>query len=159
MIVISPEKKLKYLSKYITDRVDSWPKKIKPFDHWLESTLAKKANKIQSNIIEYNKKACRYCARQFEDNYLERTKDHIVPMSRGGLDKKENRVACCFDCNQWKSDKPLDKWLKELQTIIKKEKKIHLPYTKSMVGTMIGRIKVVLNNIQSNESKVSRYKL
>jgi len=45
---------------------------------------------------------CMYCAQPFPLSQL--TRDHIVPVSRGGEDKWENVVAACRRCNQHKAD-------------------------------------------------------
>lgn len=31
-----------------------------------------------------------------------RTRDHVVPLSRGGADTRENKVDCCSGCNRLK---------------------------------------------------------
>ena len=46
---------------------------------------------------------CLYCGGQFSRNEL--TRDHVLPISRGGSDKWENVVAACKRCN----------WLKDCQ--------------------------------------------
>ena len=47
---------------------------------------------------------CLYCGGQFSRGNL--TRDHVLPISRGGDDKWENVVAACKRCN----------WLKDCQT-------------------------------------------
>lgn len=158
MMQITPEKKLRYLSEYMSLWVDAWPdKSLKPFDRWLESTLDKKVNKGKHLMREHFRKACRYCGRQFEENYLDKTKDHIVPVSRGGFDKKENRVPCCYDCNQWKSDKSLEQWLKEVHRMVKKQKESRT-HPLNLMANMIGRIKHVINYKDENIRKIALYK-
>ena len=49
---------------------------------------------------------CLYCAQPFPSSEL--TRDHIVPVSRGGEDRWENVVTACRRCNQHKAD-----WLLE----------------------------------------------
>lgn len=43
---------------------------------------------------------CLYCGREFHRQQL--TRDHVVPVSRGGRDVWENVVAACFQCNSRK---------------------------------------------------------
>lgn len=43
---------------------------------------------------------CLYCGEQFPRSVL--TRDHIVPVSRGGLDTWKNTCAACKRCNQAK---------------------------------------------------------
>jgi len=40
-----------------------------------------------------------------------RTRDHVIPKSAGGSDKRENIVICCKECNTWKVSKTLLDWL------------------------------------------------
>ncbi len=49
---------------------------------------------------------CMYCAGTFSPPLL--TRDHIVPLSRGGEDKWENVVAACRRCNQFKASHLLE---------------------------------------------------
>ena len=42
---------------------------------------------------------CAYCAASAN------TIDHVIPKSRGGAESWENLVACCFKCNNIKSDR------------------------------------------------------
>lgn len=42
---------------------------------------------------------CAYCG------HAAATVDHVLPRSRGGSDTWENLVACCFRCNNAKSDR------------------------------------------------------
>ena len=43
---------------------------------------------------------CLYCGREYHRQQL--TRDHVVPVSRGGRDVWENVVAACFHCNSRK---------------------------------------------------------
>lgn len=49
---------------------------------------------------------CMYCGGHFSDTIL--TRDHIVPLSRGGQDTWENVVAACRRCNQHKGNELLE---------------------------------------------------
>lgn len=46
---------------------------------------------------------CLYCGLQFPRSQL--TRDHVVPLSRGGRDAWENVVSACFPCNSRKRDR------------------------------------------------------
>lgn len=46
---------------------------------------------------------CAYCGSQYGRKQL--TRDHIVPRSKGGVDKWDNVVTACVGCNQWKRDR------------------------------------------------------
>lgn len=49
---------------------------------------------------------CLYCGKPF--NFLGLSRDHVLPTSRGGLDRWENVVAACKRCNQHKSNHLLE---------------------------------------------------
>jgi 5-methylcytosine-specific restriction endonuclease McrA len=55
---------------------------------------------------------CMYCAKKFPANLL--TRDHIVPISRGGKDRWANVVAACRRCNQHKANFMLEEINMEL---------------------------------------------
>lgn len=48
---------------------------------------------------------CAYCLEPAE------SRDHVVPLSRGGSDDIDNLVPACLTCNKSKNDKPLLLWL------------------------------------------------
>lgn len=159
-LTISPERKLRFLSEYIIAMVDGWPKKQKPFDIWLESTLDQRISTGEKKEREYFIHICRYCKQPFEstDIDLRKTKDHIIPLSKGGLDVKENRVPCCHNCNQWKDDKTPDEWLKEVRTWAKRQ--VDNPkYTVAQIGLMVSNILSVVKYAKENNKKISTYRI
>ncbi|CAA9316733.1 MAG: HNH endonuclease family protein [uncultured Lysobacter sp.] len=46
---------------------------------------------------------CMYCGREFSRSLL--TRDHVLPVSKGGRDTWENVVAACFACNSRKGNR------------------------------------------------------
>lgn len=46
---------------------------------------------------------CLYCGQQYSRPVL--TRDHVMPLSKGGLDVWENVVTACFHCNSRKSNR------------------------------------------------------
>ena len=46
---------------------------------------------------------CLYCGQQFNRPQL--TRDHVMPLSKGGLDIWENVVSACFHCNSRKANR------------------------------------------------------
>lgn len=137
--------------------VDAWPKKIKPFSIWLESKFDKAASKGFKAHIESLKRVCCYCNRPFDENNVDKTKDHVIPVSKGGLNVPENKRPCCYNCNQWKKDLMPDEWLDKLVALVKSGKKIYEPHDRNTVGRMIGNLKRVLNEIRQHKKKVSEY--
>ncbi|MFK7872850.1 MAG: HNH endonuclease [Oligoflexales bacterium] len=59
----------------------------------------RKSQKWKNTIV---KSDCYYCGCSL--NAQTATMDHIVPVSRGGLSKPGNIVACCKPCNTAKGD-------------------------------------------------------
>lgn len=51
---------------------------------------------------------CIYCRRELNGKY---DVDHIMPMSRGGLNTPENIVVCCHSCNASKGNRTLHEWI------------------------------------------------
>jgi len=158
MVNISPERKLKFLSLYMDQYIDAWPNKIKPFPRWLESTLDKRANAGEKKKQEYFKRVCRYCKRNFDVSPTVPTKDHIIPLSKGGFNVKENRVACCAECNTWKDNKTLPDWLKEVMGWLNSNK-THPIFDKKELTLMVQNIRSVYKYIKENAKKVSLYKI
>lgn len=50
-------------------------------------------------VLRRDAHKCAYCSAPAN------TIDHVLPRSRGGADTWENLVACCFKCNNIKSDR------------------------------------------------------
>jgi hypothetical protein len=62
----------------------------------------------QPLILLQNQYRCLYCKRPFvrkaKGSYNGRTKDHIIPRSKGGNSSQYNLVWACGRCNQYKAD-------------------------------------------------------
>ncbi len=69
------------------------------------------------NLFRRDLSICGYCGKTFTESKL--TKDHIVPVSKGGLTTWTNCVTACASCNSRKEDKSLDQAGMEL---------IYVPY-------------------------------
>lgn len=57
-------------------------------------------------LMEYKFK-CAYCGKEFT-LFNRETKDHVIPISKGGNNTKENIVPACRSCNSRKHDKVVD---------------------------------------------------
>jgi len=55
------------------------------------------------NVLVRDKFQCAYCGRALTLGTC--TKDHVLPLSRGGKDELLNVVACCWICNNKKADR------------------------------------------------------
>jgi len=77
--------------------------KIKRYEK-LRKTVNTLTDKEWMNILKGYKFRCAYCNKEF--NKLNRpTKDHIIPISKGGDNAKENIVPACRSCNSKKGVK------------------------------------------------------
>lgn len=56
-----------------------------------------------SALFGRDRNTCLYCGGEFQDAAL--TRDHVVPSSRGGVDRWDNCVAACKRCNHHKGDR------------------------------------------------------
>lgn len=55
------------------------------------------------NLFHRDVHTCAYCGKKFGDAAL--TRDHVIPVSKGGEDKWMNVVAACNKCNNFKADR------------------------------------------------------
>lgn len=71
---------------------------------------------------------CYYCKRPFGfgfsgcDGVLKRTRDHIIPKSRGGIFGKDNLIDACHVCNGLKANKTPTEFSAELIKILRNRK-------------------------------------
>lgn len=89
---------------------------------------------------------CFYCEKQFTYESgiaLTRTRDHIVPMDRGGLKgmKSHNVVFCCWRCNQQKGNLLLHEWVKKL----KANNSLHSKKVMPIVLENISMLRLIIN--------------
>lgn len=101
------------------------------------------------------KEKCSYCQRVFDEK-VQRTKEHIFPISKGGFDIKENRIYACFDCNHWKDDKTLDEWEKEIKCLIGVKSMIK-NYTTNDLIQILESIEPIKIKLDLYFNKVSSY--
>ncbi|MEM6708435.1 MAG: HNH endonuclease [Pseudomonadota bacterium] len=57
-------------------------------------------------LFRRDRNVCLYCGNTFTD--MELTRDHVVPTSKGGLDRWDNVVAACKRCNHFKGNRLLE---------------------------------------------------
>lgn len=99
---------------------------------------------------------CCYCRRKFNDavKKLNKTKDHFVPISRGGSNG-ENILQCCYECNQWKADREPAIWLKQVE-YFEDKRSLFGTYTLFDYRQIIGSIKHWIKHFKGK--KIGKYK-
>ena len=65
------------------------------------------------DILKEHNYRCAYCGIDFDENNLPE-KDHIIPISKGGNNTKENVVPACRSCNAKKGNKILNRKVGEI---------------------------------------------
>lgn len=85
-------------------------------------------NPTLNNIALFNRDGnqCAYCGNYYSRNKL--TRDHVIPVSKGGKDIWTNVVTACFTCNQLKADSTLQQCGMEL---------LYYPYEPSYYENLI----------------------
>lgn len=61
---------------------------------------------LRNSVVDAADSTCHYCGDQ-HDNMCA---DHVVPLSRGGTNDRDNLVCCCIPCNSSKADRLLSEW-------------------------------------------------
>ena len=61
------------------------------------------------DAVLYFRGKCSYCGRK-QSRSIKLTKDHVVPVSKGGKTVRENIVPSCERCNSSKSDSDMEEW-------------------------------------------------
>ena len=70
----------------------------------------------RATVYERDSYTCQFCGLTPEPDQL--SIDHLVPVSRGGLDEITNYVTCCRSCNSRKSNTPLEEFAQRISISI-----------------------------------------
>lgn len=65
---------------------------------------------------------CLYCGEKIK-NHKQLTKEHLVPLSKGGNNTLLNKKTCCFACNNWRGNMDLEQWKIEVCMLARNGKK------------------------------------
>jgi 5-methylcytosine-specific restriction endonuclease McrA len=76
--------------------------------------------------------SCAYCGK----TGIKLTKDHVIPLSKGGTHTKENILPCCPDCNHEKNDRTLEEWREDRE--IAEWEREHAPIHSSNAASTSG---------------------
>lgn len=100
-------------------------------------------------LFRRDQNICAYCGEEFGHDRL--TRDHIMPSSRGGLDKWQNVVSACGGCNKFKDDRTPDEANMKL---------LYVPYAPNRAEYLILMNRAILADqmdfLKSRVSKDSR---
>jgi 5-methylcytosine-specific restriction endonuclease McrA len=66
---------------------------------YVKVPYARRVPLTRRGVLRRDNHQCAYCGKSAN------TIDHVTPKSRGGAESWENLVACCFKCNNIKSDR------------------------------------------------------
>jgi 5-methylcytosine-specific restriction endonuclease McrA len=59
---------------------------------------------VQEQVRQRANYLCEYCHASEQWQYVRFTVDHVIPLSRGGVDRLDNLALACFHCNRRKSN-------------------------------------------------------
>ncbi|WP_302080602.1 HNH endonuclease [Salinibaculum rarum] len=65
--------------------------------------------KFRTEVYERDNYTCQYCQNEFARDSL--TLEHVVPVSKGGIDDPTNYITACRSCNSSKSDEMIEEFL------------------------------------------------
>ena len=106
---------------------------------------SKKDWKQFGNNIASNKYECFYCGERLTD--WNRTVDHIVPKSKGGILSNNNKAFCCKRCNQFKSDMDVEGFQGMVEFLLAELEREH-EHRVSYYHRVVNRLRLLLK--QSN---------
>lgn len=97
-------------------------------------------------LCNRDKNTCLYCGGEFATRDL--TRDHVIPVSRGGEDTWSNVVSACKPCNHRKADRLLDELSMRLLAV---------PYVPNRAeGLILANRKILADQMAFLKAKVSK---
>lgn len=100
---------------------------------------------------------CYYCERPFNETRF-KTKDHLIPKSKGGNDTSENLVNCCAHCNHWKDNMLLEEWLDWVEFPLKEDDRIYSFFPSEVIPSIIKNIKKADSFVTANWERLTSKK-
>lgn len=80
---------------------------------------AKRKLPTKNNLLAKSGHKCHYCRCEININTM--TVDHVIPTSRGGVNRIYNMVASCSDCNSLKGVMDYHEFINLLSTVPREE--------------------------------------
>jgi 5-methylcytosine-specific restriction endonuclease McrA len=75
--------------------------------------------------IDFNSTRCCYCERKFDEKLL-KTKEHVIPKSKGGDNSKYNLVWACVECNCFRGNKDFVEFKELITNILNNNRSIKI---------------------------------
>ena len=97
-------------------------------------------------------KRCKYCLRDLK--LEESTKDHVLPIYRGGTDFIDNLVLCCTTCNDLKGCLTLKGFYIKVDRILKTTKNKH--YFKTIRNSTLSMIYSKKYKLPSKKKRIRK---
>jgi len=110
-------------AQYYQDHKEDVSKRIAQYHKTTNGKAVRKASRARRRSTNYDyvsadtmkevmsasDNICPYCGNLFTDGHI----DHIVPVSKGGTNEKNNLVYCCATCNHRKHSKSLEEFMSQ----------------------------------------------
>lgn len=120
--------------------------------------------KFFSVFKEKSKDKCFYCERELNDKsdiepenpWLDLTKDHVIPKSKGGSGDIRNIRICCAQCNKLKADRTPEEFQEFLEDRIANGKYGNGLYRRATFVRILENVKHLIKAIEPHRSKIYR---
>ena len=108
--------------------------------------------KTFGNKLPSNEKECFYCkGRLWQGN---RTTDHILPKSKGGILSNDNKVFCCTRCNQLKKDYDVEMFRGMVNFLLRELNKEHQERTE-YYSTLLSNLDILIKEKRNGKTRKS----
>lgn len=126
------------------------------------------SKKIRFEIFKRDGFRCQYCGCDSSNPEIVLEIDHIIPVSKGGLDDTDNLLTACFSCNRGKSDNwltsvPLsveEKWEKSKERELQYQQYIaYFNEIEDRIGIQISSIEAIYNKTFTDRQFTDYFRL
>lgn len=106
--------------------------------------------------INFNSTRCSYCERRYTKNNY-KTKEHIVPLSKGGNNYFENLTWICNECNNFRGNKDLLYFFNQISNILNNNRSIKIKiytYNRQDLQNMVKNLKYYKNKSYETNNNI-----